>query len=284
MNRTVSSAALAVFIALAAGAAFAQTASFDCAAADTPAERKICATPRLGELDVRMATYYQILQDARPAGGGMAYREFRDALKAEQADWQHKTRDVCGAQAKCLENAYRTRIDTLRDVARERLQLTFEAPGNEAGAQTSASLIDYRNSTYWIDDQAVKLVGGQRVQAAAPGSATKDVTRVAESPKAAQGKLGGQPAVAFFLVDAPGGSGTFYYAAAALGGRGTHAALLGDRITPQSIAIDRGEIVVTYLDRKSDDPMFVPPSVKVMRRFSLSGDRLRERGASQSGH
>jgi uncharacterized protein len=289
MNRTISSAALSVLCLLAAGTAHAQSPSFDCAAARTAAEHAICRTPSLAGLDVRMVTYYQMLQDARPAEGGMAYREFRDALKSEQANWQRKTRDVCGAQVACLESAYEARIAALRDDAREHLPLTFQAAGGEevaASAKISATAasVDYRNATYRIDDQAVKLVGGARVQAASPGSATKDVTRVAESPKPAQGKLGAQQAAALFLVDAPGGSGTFYYAAAATGGgRGTNAIFLGDRIKPQSIVIDRNEIVVTYLDRKSDDPMIAPPSVKVTRRFVLSGERLLEPGANPSG-
>lgn len=281
MIKPVSSAAVAALFALAAGAAFAQTASFDCANAQSAPERTICKTPALGTLDVRMATYYQILQEAPPATAGMAYREYRDALRTEQADWQHKTRDVCGAQVACLERAYRDRIGALRDFAQKHLELTFEAPGSDGSAPAAA--VDFRNATYRIDDRSVKLLGGQRVQATAPGSAIQGVTRIAESPKPAPGELGGRPAVALFLVDAPGGSGTFYYAAAALGdGRGTNAVFLGDRVKPQSIAIDGGEIVVTYLDRKKDDPMVAPPTAKIVRRFTLSGDRLEERGVPAS--
>ncbi|KOS78312.1 hypothetical protein DM56_5054 [Burkholderia mallei] len=92
--------------ALAFGALSARAASFDCAHAANAAERAICGTPALGELDVRMAAYYEMLQNARPADEGMAYREFRDALRDEQQRWRQRTRDACGARIDCLTNAY----------------------------------------------------------------------------------------------------------------------------------------------------------------------------------
>ena len=61
-----------------------------------------------------------------------------------------------------------------------------------------------------------------------------------------------------------GGSGTFYYAVAALSGvggvRGTNGVLLGDRVAPQNVGIVAGTLVVNYADRRPGEPMTEPPS------------------------
>lgn len=103
----------------------AQVASFDCARAATATERTICATPALGEKDVRMATYYQILQEVRPAVSGMVFREFRGHIRQEQKDWLTQQRNVCRDDAACLEQAYDRRIGALRDTIAKNLGLTY---------------------------------------------------------------------------------------------------------------------------------------------------------------
>jgi hypothetical protein len=83
-----------------------------------------------------------------------------------------------------------------------------------------------------------------------------------------------QDAVLFILQD-PGGSGTFFYVAAALQKsgmyRGTNAVFLGDRISPQTIKIQKGMILVNYADRRPDEPMAAPPSVKKTKFIGAFG-------------
>jgi len=76
--------------------------------------------------------------------------------------------------------------------------------------------------------------------------------------------------VVFLLTQETGGTGTFFYAVAALhtadGWKGSQALFLGDRITPQTTEINTDPkrndvIVVNYLDRKFDDSMTTKPSV-----------------------
>ena len=80
----------------------------------------------------------------------------------------------------------------------------------------------------------------------------------------------GREDVAFIVTHSPGGSGTFYYAVAALnterGYIGSDGYLLGDRIAPQSTTVSpnprhKHVVVFTYADRAADDPMTAQPSV-----------------------
>jgi hypothetical protein len=105
--------------------AHAQVASFDCAKAATPTEHAICSTPSLGAKDVRMATYYEVLQHASPAVSGMAYREFRDNIHDEQTNWLKRQRDVCKRDASCLEQTYDQRIKALRDTLMKNVAVTY---------------------------------------------------------------------------------------------------------------------------------------------------------------
>lgn len=113
---------------------------------------------------------------------------------------------------------------------------------------------------------------------AAPGSASKIVTRYFGNE--ATGDLNGDGAadVAFLLTQDGGGSGTFYYVVAALkeagGYRGTNAILLGDRIAPQTTEIRNGTLIVNYADRKPSDPMTTQPSVGVSKYLKIQGTTL----------
>jgi hypothetical protein len=80
----------------------------------------------------------------------------------------------------------------------------------------------------------------------------------------------GREDVVFLVTDQAGGSGTFFYAVAALntenGYIGSDGYFLGDRIAPQNIELSRNAqhknvVVVNYADRKSSDPMTIEPSV-----------------------
>lgn len=115
----------AVMLAGSWQAAHAQVASFDCAKAVTSTEKAICATPSLGAKDVRMASYYDVLQDIQPAVSGMVFREFRGYQRRQQAVWLKTVRDACGDRIDCLERAYDDRLLALKDVMAKNLGLTY---------------------------------------------------------------------------------------------------------------------------------------------------------------
>lgn len=137
--------------------------------------------------------------------------------------------------------------------------------------------VDYRNATFRIDKEDVKLSNGARAVQAAPGSATQHVTHVFGQP--VRSRVDSKPAVAVFLADQPGGSGIFNYVAVAFSDCSkTNAVFLGDRIRPRSIVFHGHSIVVTYLDRKSGEPMAATPKVtkSVTLRFDSRTCQLEE--------
>jgi uncharacterized protein len=113
------------WLAAAPAPCLAQIASFDCAKATNPAEAAICREPALGAKDIRLAAYYQVLEEAAPAWSGMAYREFRDAQRERQSDWLKKERDACGGDLTCLQQAYDSRIAELTSTIAKNLGLTY---------------------------------------------------------------------------------------------------------------------------------------------------------------
>jgi hypothetical protein len=92
---------------------------------------------------------------------------------------------------------------------------------------------------------------------------------------------------ALFLTYDPGGSGTFYYAAAALEVDGfylgTHAILLGDRVAPQNISVRNGVIVANYATRRRDESLSAAPSVGTSTYLILEGNGLKETGPFTAG-
>ncbi len=129
----------------------------------------------------------------------------------------------------------------------------------------SADGVDPLNATYRIDGREVRLVNGRAVESVAPSVKTKTKIVVCGQPVYGDLDGDGQRDAALLLVLDPGGSGTFYYAAAARyeNGtyRGTNAVFLGDRIAPQEVAIRDGILEVSYAERRPDEPMSTPPSV-----------------------
>jgi heat shock protein HslJ len=70
---------------------------------------------------------------------------------------------------------------------------------------------------------------------------------------------------ALYVVEQPGGSGSFYYAVLAINNNQeyklTEKMFLGDRIAPQNIQIVDGRAVYNFADRKAGEPMSTPASV-----------------------
>jgi hypothetical protein len=136
------------------------------------------------------------------------------------------------------------------------------------------------NTTYTIEGKEIRLINGYHEEQAAPGSATKIKTRVFGKPVYGDLDSDGDEDAALFLVQDSGGSGTFYYVAAALkeGGkyRGTNGVLLGDRISPQPLKIQSGVIIVDYADRRPDEPMSASPSVNKTKYLAFKNGHLEE--------
>jgi hypothetical protein len=136
------------------------------------------------------------------------------------------------------------------------------------------------SATYEISHRKITLVGGKAVsKPIEPGAATT-TTKIIGTPASGDLNSDEQTDAAVMLTQDLGGSGTFYYIAAAvnLKGRaqGTNAILLGDRIVPRTVKIISGQIIVTYLDRKNGEPFSTKPTVPVTKRFVLEGKALKE--------
>lgn len=142
---------------------------------------------------------------------------------------------------------------------------------------TSASPL---NATYVIGQVPVSLVHGRTEQSLTPTSASKTVTAVWGVPAVGDLNNDGVDDAALLLVQNSGGSGTFYYVAAALQNKslnqfvGTNAVLLGDRIAPQNISVQRGVVLVNYATRKAGQAMSVQPSVGVSKYFVVNKNVL----------
>jgi hypothetical protein len=128
---------------------------------------------------------------------------------------------------------------------------------------------DFKNASYLINGQVVTLTNGVSEVEAAPGSASKIVTSYFGNEARGDLDRDGVPDVGFILTQTTGGSGTFFYAVAALrvtgGYVGTNGVLLGDRIAPQSTQIQDGTLIVNYADRKPGEPFTTAPSVGVSK-------------------
>ncbi len=155
------------------------------------------------------------------------------------------------------------------------LLLAYPAQAGPPGSPFSGVL----NATYTIEERKVHLIDGRAEVQAAPGSAVKITTVVFGKPVCGDLDGDGRNDAALFLVHNPGGSGTFYYVAAAIAKngiyQGTNAVLLGDRIDPRTIQIRKGVIVADYADRRSDQSMVTPPSIRKTMYLTLKEGHLK---------
>jgi hypothetical protein len=129
---------------------------------------------------------------------------------------------------------------------------------------------DYKDAEYRIGNASIKLTDGFAETEAAPGSASKITTRYFGNEYKTDLNSDGREDVVFLVTQETGGSGTFYYAVAALnterGYVGSDGYLLGDRIAPQNTGMSpnpqhQDVIVVNYADRAAGEPMTARPSV-----------------------
>lgn len=135
--------------------------------------------------------------------------------------------------------------------------------------------LDPANATWLIDDQPVTLVDGVAEVPAAPGSAAKVVTRLADHLAAGDLTGDGKLDLAAVLTQQTGGTGTFFYLGAlANDGSPIKAAFLGDRIAVQNVRIVEGKVVVDLLTRGADEPFVVPPHIKESRIYQVKNGAL----------
>lgn len=141
-------------------------------------------------------------------------------------------------------------------------------PGKTPVIQNAAP--DPKNATYIIEGKAVTFVDGVAETDTAPGSASKIVTRYFGNELKTDLNNDGREDVVFLLTQETGGSGTFFYAVAAVntanGYVGSDGYSLGDRIAPQTTEVSQNPkqknvIVVNYADRAPGEPMTARPSV-----------------------
>jgi heat shock protein HslJ len=148
----------------------------------------------------------------------------------------------------------------------------FSIPRTASGptdksAVPQGQFTDEKNATYQINGMSVTLKDGVSEVEAAPGSASKIITKYFGNEVRHDFNGDGREDVAFILTQETGGSGTFYYVVAALntekGYIGTNDAfLLGDRIAPQTTEMGKGYVVVVnYADRKLGEPFTTRPSL-----------------------
>ncbi|HEY7365986.1 MAG TPA: hypothetical protein VIE37_17955 [Methylomirabilota bacterium] len=156
------------------------------------------------------------------------------------------------------------------------LACSVQSPGTRSAPVGEDPL----NSAYVVDGVVFTLREGRAEMAGPPGSATRSRLHVFGQPVFADLNGDGAHDAAVVLVYDPGGSGVFFYVAAAVrtayGYSGTNAVRVGDRITPIDLAVEGRTIVYTYADRSPQESFAVRPSLVRSKRLILSGGSLQE--------
>lgn len=138
--------------------------------------------------------------------------------------------------------------------------------GKMGDSEVEAGAEEPESATYTISEKAVTLVNGRAQINIALGSAVQESVAMFGAPKEVDLDGDGDQDAVFFLTTDAGGSGTFYYVAAAINkeGRyfGTNAMFLGNRIAPQTIDFLEGRAVANYADHKPGEPFTTRPSVE----------------------
>ena len=154
---------------------------------------------------------------------------------------------------------------------------------NQVQGQAGVPGTAYRNAEFVIEGQRIKLADGP-AEAETPGSASRIVTRYFGNELKTDLNDDGREDVVFLLTQQRGGSGTFFYAVAALntdaGYLGSDGYLLGDRIAPQATVVSRrpghkNVIVVSYQDHRPDEPMTGPSTVGKSVYLKLDAQAVR---------
>ena len=147
-----------------------------------------------------------------------------------------------------------------------------------SGVTSSVAPPDPSNATFKIERDTITLVNGRAESEAAPGSATKVTTTLADPRMSGDVDGDGRLDTVVVLIYQPGGSGTLFYVAALLNAIGgvttTPAVVLGDRIKVTGVKLDGRTIVVDVLDRTAGQPLTESPSVASTKRFVVDRGAL----------
>lgn len=136
------------------------------------------------------------------------------------------------------------------------------------GDQTPA--LDPKDATYVINGEVITLENGYAETETVPNNASKSITRYFGNELYTDLNGDGLEDVAFILTQETGGSGTFFYAVAAVqtgnGYVGSDGYLLGDRVAPQNTTVSpnprhKNVVVFNYADRAQNEPMTTKPSI-----------------------
>lgn len=139
---------------------------------------------------------------------------------------------------------------------------------NEKQAPVVAS---FKDAEYQIDGTSIRLVDGSAETPAAPDSSSKTTTQYFGGDYEIDLNNDGLEDIVFVITHETGGTGTFYYAVAALkteaGYVGSDGYFLGDKVAIESIELSpnprhKEVVVVNYVDRAQSEPMTIEPSVR----------------------
>lgn len=146
-----------------------------------------------------------------------------------------------------------------------------DAPLNDASDASSPA-----NASYRLDNGWVTLVDGLAEAPAAPGSSAKIRTRIWGEPTVADLNGDGLDDAVVILTQETGGSGTFFYVAAAVasprGFSGRAGLFVGDRIAPNTVAVRDGKVTVSYMTRGQGQSFAEKPTVEQVLDLLLSAD------------
>lgn len=154
------------------------------------------------------------------------------------------------------------------------------------------SNIDPRNASYIIDGEKYTLIDGYNEKEVVKDSSSKIITKYFGNEVYLDLNNNGGEDVVFLLTQETGGSGTFFYAVAAIntneGWVGSNAVFIGDRIAPQStdFSTDYGSVaVVNYLERNDGEAMTDESSLgkSIWLKFNLESMKLSEVALNENG-
>lgn len=140
---------------------------------------------------------------------------------------------------------------------------------------------DPSNATFIFDEGSVTLSNGRGEKEVVPGSAFTEETTILDKFGYGDINADNKEDVVLFLANYGAGSGTFIYVAGYVSGpvtyHGSKVVFIGDRVTPQSISIDKGTITVRYLDREEDDAYSVEPTIPRTIQFIYKNGEFQEK-------
>lgn len=141
-------------------------------------------------------------------------------------------------------------------------------------------VMTFKDAPFNLNGTLVQLRDGVSQVPTVDNSTATTTTRFFGSEVETDLNNDGKLDVAYLVTQDAGGSGTFYYAVAALktenGYVGTNAVLLGDRIAPQSANTSEGGVVFNYAIQAEGEPMATSPSLGVSKFLKVIDGVLTE--------